>query len=162
MNKRIYFYFCFIAFVVAILLFYFSYLKIKKKPAKNYSENSNKIKKFFFLEKEEKINYCKNYGIMIYNYKLYKAGVGNIGDYIQSLAALQFLPKNCLPIFVDRDNIRFYNGTNVTLIMNGWHYVHRENLIISESILPIFVSYHINNIRKINSIFINSLKKTNQ
>ena len=45
--------------------------------------------------------------------------IGNIGDYIQSLA-LQYLPKNSKPLLIDRDRVKFYNGTKVKLIMNGW------------------------------------------
>ena len=60
------------------------------------------------------------------NYKT-KQKYGNIGDYIQSLAALQYLPNNCSPIFIDRDSFQFYNGENVKLIMNGWYRIFNGN-----------------------------------
>jgi hypothetical protein len=69
---------------------------------------SNNRNKFFFEENQEELNYCKNYGIMIYDYYYEgKLNCPNIGDYIQSIAALQYLPKNCKPYFVDRDMIQF-------------------------------------------------------
>ena len=89
-------------------------------------QSPTKINKFFFFEqKQNELNFCKNYGLLIYNYYYGKkkpiAKATNIGDYIQSLAALQFLPKECKPYLIDRDNIRFYNGTKVKLIMNSWN-----------------------------------------
>ena len=62
---------------------------------------------------------------MIYEYHN-KENIGNIGDYIQSLAALEYLPKNCKPYFVDRDTIKFYNGPKVKLIMNSWNAIAKE------------------------------------
>ena len=77
---------------------------------------------------------------MIYNYHYYE----NIGDYIQSLAALQYLPKNCKPYLVDRNRIQYYNGPNVKLIMNSWNKIVGGTKYISDKINPIFLSYHIN------------------
>jgi len=78
------------------------------------------------------------------NYYTGKIHTPNIGDYIQSLAALQFLPKNCKPYFIDRDIVQFYHGPKVKLIMNAWQRVHEGNKYMSEQIIPIFVSYHMN------------------
>jgi hypothetical protein len=155
--------------IFILLLFLFiilSYYKTQNKSNKicninSFIEKSNKTKNFFFLEKKEKLNYCKNYAIFIYNYPFDNPTpkYGNIGDYIQSLAALQFLPKNCLPIFIDRDMVEFYNGENANLIMNGWYRISKGNKEISKNLSPIFVSIHISNINTINPIFINYLKK---
>ena len=71
---------------------------------------------------------------MIYNYHYYE----NIGDYIQSLAALQYLPKNCKPYLVDRNRIQYYNGPNVKLIMNSWNKIVGGTKYISDKINPIF------------------------
>jgi hypothetical protein len=98
---------------------------------------------------------------MIYDY-YYDGKImegSNIGDYIQSLAALQFLPKNCKPYFVDRDIIQFYHGPDVKLIMNGWHRIHEGNKFTSQEITPIYVSYHIRNEEKLPLSFINNIKK---
>ena len=93
---------------------------------------------------------------MIYNNN--KNGqISNIGDYIQSLAALQYLPKNCKPYLVYRDKVQFYNGTKVKLIMNGWHSISYGNTYITNRIIPIFVSYHISNPKKLPEIYIKNL-----
>ena len=85
----------------------------------------------------------------------------NIGDYIQSLAALQFLPYNCIPYFVDRDSIEFYNKTKskIIIIMNSWNIIEKGNRKVPSNIYPIYLSYHINNIKYIDSITLNNLKK---
>ena len=54
---------------------------------------------------------------------------GNIGDYIQSLTALQYLPKNCKPYLVDRDTIQFYKGPKIKLIMNSWNRIRKKKYI---------------------------------
>ena len=129
---------------------------------KDFNKTENKNGKFFFFEKNQnELNYCENYGIMIYDY-YYDGKImegSNIGDYIQSLAALQFLPKNCKPYFVDRDIIQFYHGPDVKLIMNGWHRIHEGNKFTSQEITPIYVSYHIRNEEKLPLSFINNIKK---
>ena len=117
---------------------------------------------FFFLKNQDSLNYCNNYGIMVYDY-YYEGKISdnraNIGDYIQSLAALQYLPKNCKPYLVDRDMVQFYHGPKIKLIMNGWHHIHEGNEYISKEIKPIFLSYHIYNIDELSSIYLENLKK---
>ena len=128
----------------------------------NYSIIKNDNSNFFFLYKQGELKQCKNYGIFIYNYPFIKpkAKLGNIGDYIQSLAALQYLPKNCIPVFVDRDDIENYNSSNsIIIIMNGWNRIKKGNRRISDKIYPIYVSYHINNIKYIDDVTINNFKK---
>lgn len=67
----------------------------------------------------------------------------NIGDYIQSLAARQFLTdKN--PILVNRENLKNYNSENISLIMNGWFLYKPENWPPSDKIIPLFISFHLN------------------
>ena len=116
---------------------------------------------FFFLSHEKKLKKCKNYAVFVYNYPFDHKNLeyGNIGDYIQSLAALQFLPKNCMPIFIDRDEIDNYNGEKATIIMNGWYRIKSKKKFISPNLLPIFISIHISNPDNIDSYFINNLKK---
>lgn len=127
----------------------------------NFYINNSK-NNFFFLSKE-KLELCKNFGIFIYNYPHTKRIVkyGNIGDYIQSLAALQYLPNNCIPNFVDRDNIEFYNNSKskIILIMNSWNAIKKGNQKVPNIIYPIYISYHISNANSINSTSINNLKK---
>lgn len=66
----------------------------------------------------------------------------NIGDYIQSLAARQFLNS---PIkYVSRENLNEYNEDVLRLIMNGWFLHNTENWPPSDKIAPTFVAFHIN------------------
>ena len=71
--------------------------------------------------------------------------LGNIGDYIQSLAAYQYLPKKCSPILIERDTIQYYHGPKVKLIMNGWFSIQEGNKYTSEQIDPLYLSIHIQN-----------------
>jgi hypothetical protein len=85
--------------------------------------------------------------------------IGNIGDYIQSLAALQYLPKNCFPYLIDRDYLKYYNGPKLNLIMNGWFFIYEGNKIVSDKINPIYLSFHISNKNAIDSEAIKNFKK---
>ena len=126
---------------------------------KSHKSNNNL---FFFEKNQEQLGYCNNYGILVYDYyyggKLHKSFT-NIGDYIQSLAALQYLPKNCKPYFIDRDSVQFYHGPKVKLIMNGWHLIKEGNKYLSSQIIPYFVSYNLENKKKLPSIYIHNIKK---
>jgi hypothetical protein len=57
----------------------------------------------------------------------------NIGDYIQALASLQFLPS--FDGFVEREGLNSYSEEECTVIMNGW-FMHNPNLD-SWPIIPI-------------------------
>lgn len=67
----------------------------------------------------------------------------NIGDYIQSLAAKQFLNVK-EPILISREDLNDYDGEPVKLIMNGWYTMNGEKFPPSNKILPLLVSHHIN------------------
>ena len=142
----------FILIIVVLLLFFL----INKK---RFGKINNKF--FFFEYNQEELNYCQNYGILIYDYYYYgkcSAHRANIGDYIQSLAALQYLPKNCKPYFIDRDSIQYYHGPKVKLIMNAWHSIKEGNKYVSKQIIPFFLSYHLGK-SNLSSLYINTLKK---
>ena len=49
----------------------------------------------------------------------------NIGDYIQALAAAQFLPE--VDGFVQRERLKEYDGEACKVIMNGWYMHHTEH-----------------------------------
>lgn len=67
----------------------------------------------------------------------------NIGDYIQALAAQQFLPST--DVFLEREtDLKRYEGEKVKMIMNGWYMNHPENWPPSEYVDPLFVALHIN------------------
>ena len=83
----------------------------------------------------------------------------NIGDYIQSLAAMQYLPKGSNPVMVGRDTLGLYNGKPINLIANGWFILNKDNEVFSKNINPIFVAFHISNPDYLNIKTINYLKK---
>ncbi len=66
----------------------------------------------------------------------------NIGDYVQSLAAKQYFPK--VDAFINREKLGLHTGEKTKIILNGWFTHHPETWIPSESIDPLFVSFHIN------------------
>lgn len=114
----------------------------------------------------QNVAFSKEYGVMCYNYKYIKNGKShysspnvNLGDYIQSLAAWQFLPRDCKPQMIDRDRLKLYSGPDVDMIMNGWYFLNKDNEYFSKKINPIFVSFHINNTECLNRTTINYLKK---
>lgn len=139
---------------------YFLFNDTIKKAFKNTTNKNND--NYFFYERQDQINYCNNYGILVYDYytncKINK-WTDNIGDYIQSLAALQFLPKNCFPYFIDRESVRFYHGPKVKLIMNGFFTLTIGNNEVTQQINPLYISYHINNKIKIKQDTIQNLIK---
>jgi len=66
----------------------------------------------------------------------------NIGDYIQSVAQEQFFDK--IDYYVEREHLdTFVSAEQVNLILNGWFMQHPENFPPSNSINPLFVSFHI-------------------
>lgn len=68
----------------------------------------------------------------------------NIGDYIQSLAAKQYLPK--VDIFLNREELNLYNDEDCKLILNGWFLHETSNWPPSDKINPLFVSFHLNSL----------------
>lgn len=71
-----------------------------------------------------------------YNYPTY-----NIGDYIQSLAAKQYLQDEV--ILVDREGLKNYDGEEIKLIMNGWFLHNLDQWPPSDKIHPLFISFHL-------------------
>ena len=72
----------------------------------------------------------------------------NIGDFIQSLAAAQFMGKKEDIILLERENLNSYNGDEVKVIMNAWFMRNPTNWPPSNKIHPIFYAFHINSIAK--------------
>lgn len=73
------------------------------------------------------------------------AGTGrviNIGDYIQALAASQFLPS--ADLFIEREKLKDYDGEECRMIMNGWYMHDPSQWPPSPEIHPLFVAVHIN------------------
>lgn len=65
----------------------------------------------------------------------------NIGDYIQSLAACQFLPH--VDAVLNRETLNKYTGPELKLIMNGWFMHNPKNWPPSPNITPLFISFHL-------------------
>ena len=77
------------------------------------------------------------YGLMTYDYKNHF----NAGDYIQSLAARQFLPR--VDRFINREGLMEYTGPETRLIMNGWFLHNHKSWPPSPNIVPLFISFHL-------------------
>lgn len=81
----------------------------------------------------------KKLGLLCYN--KYVSNI-NIGDYIQSLAAKYFLPN--VDCFLERESLNSYEcEEKIKLIMNGYFMHFPENFPPSQSIEPLFVSFHV-------------------
>ncbi|WP_343539389.1 polysaccharide pyruvyl transferase family protein [Sphingobacterium thalpophilum] len=78
------------------------------------------------------------FGLMKYEYR----GDYNVGDYIQSLAAKQYLPS--VDEYICREQLSEYSGVPVSMIMNGWYMHNPTNFPPSEQIDPLFISFHLN------------------
>jgi hypothetical protein len=82
----------------------------------------------------------EKYGLLTYSTTF--DGRLNIGDFIQSLAAKQFLPKT--DILIDRENLSCYDGDKIKMIMNGWYMHNPNHWTPSLKIDPLFVAFHLN------------------
>jgi len=80
------------------------------------------------------------YGLLVYPSV---KGVFNIGDYIQSLAAEQFLSGDLT--YVDRDLLSEYRGEKLKIILNGWFAHNIDFWPPSEKLIPLLISFHLNN-----------------
>jgi hypothetical protein len=82
-----------------------------------------------------------NFGLLVVSTK---ARNKNIGDYIQSIAQKQFLPR--VDDYVQREKLSSYDNNSHTptaLIMNAWYMWHPENWPPSELIIPLPISMHL-------------------
>ena len=80
----------------------------------------------------------------------------NIGDYVQALAASQFLPS--VDGFIDREKLKSYDGEECGVIMNGWFMHHPDQWPPSSKIHPLFLSFHINSLAKDTLLSENSIR----
>lgn len=66
----------------------------------------------------------------------------NIGDFIQTLAAMQFLPR--VDYFINRENMQLFSLKQDTfLIANGWYMHNMASFPPPENIKPFYISIHI-------------------
>ncbi|MCM1139866.1 MAG: polysaccharide pyruvyl transferase family protein [Muribaculum sp.] len=69
-------------------------------------------------------------------------GTFNIGDYVQSIAARQFLPS--VDLYIHREHLNDQQKEDLRLILNGWFMHNPENWPPCEKIHPLFVAFHMN------------------
>ena len=67
----------------------------------------------------------------------------NVGDYVQSLAAKQFLPQ--VDHYINRERLGEYEGDSTQIILNGWFTHNVHHWVPSQAVDPLFVSFHVNN-----------------
>jgi hypothetical protein len=73
-------------------------------------------------------------GVLIYESGFRK---DNVGDYVQSLAALQYLGGKA-DVYLNRELLNEYTGEQVALIMNGWFTHHPKKLAALKRYPPLF------------------------
>lgn len=95
----------------------------------------------------------KKYGVIF-------APTTNIGDDIQTLAAINFLKKKGIVeyTYLNREELHDYDGDEIYVVMNGW-FMHRpDNFPPSNKIIPIWISFNISNAKMINEQTIDYFK----
>jgi hypothetical protein len=66
----------------------------------------------------------------------------NVGDYIQSIAARQYLPR--VDEYISRERLAQYKGPAIQMILNGWFTHDPKGWPPSTAIEPLVISFHIN------------------
>lgn len=83
------------------------------------------------------------YGVIVYEGgKFEEQNLLNLGDYVQSTAAKQFLPS--VDHYITREGMHRYNDETVKMIMNAWYMANPGNFPPSTKIEPLYVSVHLN------------------
>lgn len=69
----------------------------------------------------------------------------NIGDDIQTIAAIDFLKKKGIVEYelLNREFLHLYTGPEINVIMNGWFMHKPKNFPPSNKIKPIWISFHV-------------------
>ena len=87
------------------------------------------VSKFFFKTK------VKTWGILF-------ANTSNLGDDVQTIAQMQFIPNNAKTIIVDRENLDT-EKRRCNVIMNGWWMHNDKNFPPHPNINPLYIAFHI-------------------
>ncbi len=104
-------------------------------------------------------------GCLIYDFENYKPMSTNIGDYVQTLSALNIVKEDYKKlVWINREELgKVPDGVGpeekVNVIMNGWYSHNQETFPINERINPLFVSVHINNVFQLTDNVISTFKK---
>ena len=86
------------------------------------------------------------YGVLSY-------GTVNIGDEVQSIAAMQFLPR--VDAYINRERLNKFrpaSGDTYIVIMNGWHMHQPRNWPPSAQIKPLLISMHLTGVKSYDGI----------
>lgn len=80
------------------------------------------------------------YALLVY--PVNQNGIFNVGDYVQSIAARQFLPS--VDLYLNRERLDLPVEYPVKMILNGWFMHYPEHWPPSPEIEPLFVAFHLN------------------
>ena len=70
------------------------------------------------------------------------AQTSNLGDDVQTIAQMQYIPKHAQTIVVNREQLHKETRKSI-VIMNGWFMHNAKNWPPNPAIHPIFISFHI-------------------
>ena len=70
------------------------------------------------------------------------ANTSNLGDDVQTIAQMQFIPKGSKTIIVDRENLDT-EKRRCNVIMNGWWMHNDKNFPPHRNINPLYIAFHI-------------------
>lgn len=102
----------------------------------------------------------QNYGLLCYDKSF------NLGDEVQSIAALQYLPTTNSLVDRDTNNIKFLSNTSssmdIKIIYNGWFDGQYCTFPPPNIINPLFISFHINETDHTNDSMYNILDDMKQ
>ena len=79
--------------------------------------------------------YRRRFGILF-------ANTSNLGDDVQTIAQMQFIPKGSKTIIVDRENLD-KEKRRCNVIMNGWWMHNDKNFPPRQNINPLYIAFHI-------------------
>lgn len=105
-------------------------------------------------------------GVLVYDFNnVWYLKDNNIGDYVQSLAALEIVGEDWRDkIYIEREDLKalptgLKENEKVASIMNGW-YLHRgRSLPLNDAIIPFFTSVHLTKSFKLTSKVVEVFKK---
>ena len=90
--------------------------------------------------------------LMVYDYDLNRNLLNvNLGDYVQSIAANQFLHVSDVGSYFSRDNMSSLRGGDCA-ILNGWYRIKEKAHLLAEGVNILPVSIHIHNKKELNDV----------
>lgn len=88
-------------------------------------------------------NVAGNWGAQDDDFATLAYSTNNIGDEIQTIAQLGFIPQGRKLSVANRDHLNSFAGKSSYLIANGWYLHNTKNWPPSNRLKPIFVSFHL-------------------